>query len=145
MEIKDFAKQVHANAVAHGWWDGGQRNFGELIALCHSELSEALEEYRNGHEPTETYYSCHVPEEETEKIMHGKKSGVDGCPSVETGCNNQCAGHYGKIEGVPSELADVIIRVLDMCEHYGIDIEAALAEKHAYNKTRPFRHGGKRA
>ena len=30
-----------------------------------------------------------------------------------------------------------------MCGHYGIDLEAALIEKHEFNKTRPFRHGNK--
>jgi NTP pyrophosphatase (non-canonical NTP hydrolase) len=41
------AKMVHGNAVAHGWWDD-ERNDGELIALCHSELSEMLEALRGG-------------------------------------------------------------------------------------------------
>lgn len=41
-----FTKEVHENAVNHGWWDD-ERSFGELIALCHSELSEALEAIRN--------------------------------------------------------------------------------------------------
>lgn len=50
----------------------------------------------------------------------------------------------GKMEGVPSELADVVIRVMDLCEYYGIDLEAAIAEKHAFNVTRPFKHGGKK-
>lgn len=43
-----LADDIHQNAVAHGWWDGGERNFGEIVALCHSELSEALEERRSG-------------------------------------------------------------------------------------------------
>ena len=34
------------NAKQHGWWDE-DRTFGEVIALCHSELSEALEAYRD--------------------------------------------------------------------------------------------------
>lgn len=137
MEIKQFAKEVHENAVKHGWWDE-ERSFGDLIALVHSELSEALEEYRNGHKPDETYYSCKAPATESTNTEKFK-----GCPVCPAPCNNQCAGHFGKMEGIPSELADVIIRVLDMAEHYGIDIEAALTEKHAYNLTRPYKHGGK--
>jgi hypothetical protein len=35
--------------------------------------------------------------------------------------------------------------VFDTCQRYGIDLEAALQVKMAYNKTRPCRHGGKRA
>lgn len=50
----------------------------------------------------------------------------------------------GKPEGVPSELADVVIRIADMCGLYGIDLEKAIIEKAAYNRTRPFRHGGKK-
>lgn len=49
-----------------------------------------------------------------------------------------------KPEGVPVELADVVIRVLDFCEWAGIDLQAVMAEKHAYNLTREHRHGGKR-
>ena len=52
-------------------------------------------------------------------------------------------GEDGKPEGVPSELADVVIRILDYCGLHGIDIAKAVAEKIFYNHTRPKRHGGK--
>lgn len=48
-----------------------------------------------------------------------------------------------KPEGIPSELADVIIRALDTAYRWGIDIDDAVAEKLAYNATRGHRHGGK--
>ena len=110
MQLGELQKEIGKNAKEHGWWEE-ERSFGELIALCHSELSEALEEYRNGFAPTDTYYS-------------GPDSSL-------------------KPEGIPSELADVIIRILDMCDHYGIDMESMLIEKHEFNKTRPHKHGGK--
>ena len=52
---------VYKNAVEHGWWDE-PRAFSEIIALCHSELSEALEESRNGKKPNEIYYLNGKPE-----------------------------------------------------------------------------------
>lgn len=45
--------------------------------------------------------------------------------------------------GIPSELADIVIRVLDTCVFYGIDIGKVIIQKHEYNKSRPYRHGGK--
>lgn len=109
MTIKELQKDVHENAVKHGWWKTPPTE-GELLILIVSEVCEAFEEIRNGHEMTETYYT----------------------------------GKDNKMEGVPSELADVVIRVMDVCEHYGIDLEAAIIEKHNYNKTRPYKHGGKK-
>lgn len=47
----------------------------------------------------------------------------------------------GKPEGVPSELADVVIRAMDMANYFGIDLEAAMWEKMRFNKTRPYMHG----
>lgn len=49
----------------------------------------------------------------------------------------------GKPEGIPSELADVVIRVMDMCEFYGIDLWSIIEEKCEFNKTRPYKHGNK--
>lgn len=103
--LNELAKEIHDNAVAHGWWNN-ERPFSEVVALCHSELSEALEADRNG-EPPEWY--------------DGKKP-----------------------EGAAVEMADCIIRVLDWCAKESVDIDRIIRTKHEYNKTRPFKHGGKK-
>ena len=43
--VKNLIKECHSIAKDKGWWED-ERNDGELIALMHSELSEALEAMR---------------------------------------------------------------------------------------------------
>lgn len=50
----------------------------------------------------------------------------------------------GKPEGIPIELADAVIRILDVCARYKIDFDAAVRQKIEFNKTRPTKHGGKK-
>ena len=122
--LNEFAKEIHDNAREHGWWEE-ERKFPEIVALCHSELSEALEEYRDG--KPNVYVSAsleYLPVEERvlPRLLVGQKP-----------------------EGMAVEMADCIIRILDWCGKEGIDIEAILKAKHEYNKTRSYKHGGKKA
>ena len=48
-----------------------------------------------------------------------------------------------KPEGFPSELADVIIRIFDLCGYLGIDLEEAIRIKMKYNESRSIKHNGK--
>ena len=136
MNLTEFSKEVHQNAMDHGWWEK-EVTFGEVIALCHSELSEALQEYRDGM-PME-YRRCEFYRHQVSKIACEKEK----CSANLTG---GCDERYisDKPEGVAVELADCILRILDYCGKEGIDIERILLEKHDYNKGRPYRHGGKR-
>lgn len=53
--IKQLCEEAYENASAKGWHNG-QRSIGELIVLMHSELSEALEDTRNGHGFNDVWY-----------------------------------------------------------------------------------------
>ena len=46
--LNSYRDICHQTAVTKGWWSKDERRLPELIALCHSELSEALECYRDG-------------------------------------------------------------------------------------------------
>lgn len=54
------------------------------------------------------------------------------------------ADRRGDEENFAEELADVCIRIFDLCGAKDIDLETAIEKKMEYNKTRPFKHGGKR-
>lgn len=195
MNLNKFAREVHANAVAHGWWET-ERDSAEIIALIHSEWSEALEEYRVGRPMV--WYAVNA-----DCRMCGDRPVIYN-EICET--NNCDAGH--KPEGIAVELIDGCIRILDFAAHekvslkfgaieplqptlpkliadlhyyaskalddvgrsgkiisythipewlgaavyeafryiraQGLDPEKIMREKHEYNKTRPYRHGGKK-
>jgi hypothetical protein len=136
--LTDMVSEIHSTAVDKGWWEpqyvaveGGvsaevPRNFGEVLALIHSEVSEALEAYREGAPINQEAW-----EHPDGQICIGTK------PCSEDGLS--------KPVGVPSELADIFIRVADACGAWRIDLAAAVAHKVAFNKTRAYRHGEKLA
>ncbi len=55
------------------------------------------------------------------------------------------AARTGDLENFGEECADVLIRLADVCQALGIDLEAAVAKKMARNAERPPMHGGKLA
>lgn len=58
--INALVRDAHQNAIDKGWYEE-PRTFAELIALMHSELSEALEDYRAGRAINEIYYEGEKP------------------------------------------------------------------------------------
>lgn len=134
-ELNYYQAAVHRCAVDHGWWES-ERNFGEMIALMHSELSEALEAWRDGDIPTEIRYEYPGAEGGTTVLYQ-----PDFLYADDAGAHKE----LGKPVGVASEFADVIIRIFDTCEKLKIPLAEALVRKHQYNLTRPYRHGGKKA
>lgn len=57
---------------------------------------------------------------------------------------NPASDHVPDISGAEEELADAIIRIMDLAYAKGWNIPKALFLKMEYNKTRPYRHGGKK-
>jgi hypothetical protein len=117
MTIMELIAKAHDTAKSKGWWEGVDLShpdrFPALLALVHSEVSEALEAYRS-----------HLGIDEILFPHHDKNGNL--VP-----------------EGVAVELADVIIRIADLCGAYKIPLHTALQYKMDYNKTRSYKHGGK--
>ena len=115
MALNDLSTMATDNARAKGFtartMKARVKAIPEKLVLMHSEISEALEEYRDGHGPKEIYFNEAKPD---------------------------------KPEGIPIEIAALIIRALNLCGELDIDIGSAVKLKMKYNSTRPFKHGGKR-
>lgn len=111
MNLNQFAKEIHENAVAHGWWDE-PRPFDELCALMISELAEALEEARAGR-PMEWYW----------KDLGGIDGHAFGTGKVQKGHKDGC-----KPEGIAVEMADCAIRILDYLGSVDFNVERNVNE-----------------
>lgn len=109
MHLNDITKIAHAISKDKGFWDE-DRNYGEAIALMHSELSESIECLRDCHDPEFVY---------DEEDSNGEL----------------------KPNGFFIELADCIIRILDVCGRHHIDMESVILHKLNYNSTRAKKHG----
>jgi NTP pyrophosphatase (non-canonical NTP hydrolase) len=90
--------EVHKTAIEKGWWKK-DRDFLHLMALAHSEISEAVEAWR---------------EHRTD-------------------------------DAIVEELADTVIRLMDVAEHFEMNLADAIVKKHFINLKRPYRHGDKKA
>ena len=105
MNLAELQKEAHAIAQDQGWYDT-ESTFGEFIALIHSELSGALEAYR------ERGFDIWVEPRVVEKDPRP--------PAWERAAFTHDL--FSKPCGVASELAGVVIRVAGMAEHYGYDL-----------------------
>jgi NTP pyrophosphatase (non-canonical NTP hydrolase) len=123
-ELNTLTEEIRKLNISKGWRVNvtGAREgyeFPAYIALIHSEVSEALEAYRD-------------------KVWSATRCTCDPGPELQ---------HHPYCEqkpvGVGPELADVLIRVLDTADIWGIDIEYELRRVLAYGWTRPYQHGGK--
>jgi len=130
-QIQELQAEIRKLCTEKGWREGlpaNPRNPTEPFAqyvlpayldLAVSELTEVLEAYRD-------------------KVWTDTRCTCDPGPELQ---------HHPYCEqkpiGVGPELADALIRILDICDIWGIDIEYELKRVLAYGWTRPYKHGGR--
>jgi NTP pyrophosphatase (non-canonical NTP hydrolase) len=129
--ISELCKQSHQLAVEKGFWERNEnnslkkRNIPELLMLIVTELAEACEALRKN--KRQTY-------ELTTKTCHNLFTGK----LLKKELLNESIWQKDSFE---DEIADVFIRLGDMCEALGVDIEWQIKKKMEYNKNRPYKHG----
>ena len=134
--LNELRDKVYINAKNHGFYDNEKVNIPEKLMLIVSELGEAMEAYRNEHYSDISTFERHIDKKQIErykkiKYLNDKDDGFD--IMFES---------YIK-DGMQDEIADTIIRLLDLCGYMNIDIDKHIELKMKYNESRPYKHGKK--
>ncbi len=121
--INNLAEQIFDWACEKGWWDSYPQTRHQtgkrLIQLNADQIASKL-------------MLATSELAEALEVIRNPDASLTGIEMVG-----------GKPEGFGIELADCIIRILDLSAALDIDIGHCIAVKMGYNQTRPYRHGGK--
>lgn len=118
--LLELQRDIHELACEKGWWDDYDRDDEGRLKLTTDQVISKI---------------ALIHAELSEAVEEARKS-----PNY-----SEIYYESEKPEGFAVELADALIRTLDLCEGLGVDAARFVRIKHEYNKTRPRRHGGKLA
>jgi hypothetical protein len=132
--FQNVQRNVHQNSKDKGFWEGPENaNVPTKLMLIVSELAEAMEEHRNYEEGSKLF----------KEIRYGYVND-EGIVQFEQKRDKETGKALLKPEGFAIEMADAVIRIMDLCEHLGIDLADAIMIKADYNRGREKMHGGKK-
>lgn len=131
LTINQMVRRAHQNSYDKGWWDA-QKLPPEEIQDPHASCLD--------HRAVEAT----IPEK-LMLIVTEAAEAMECYRDPDHAPTEAWTGEGGKPEGLPAELADIVIRIGDLCGALGIDLEVAVLAKMAHNERRAHRHGGKRA
>ena len=120
-------------AKSKGFWEG-ERNKSELLMLVVSELAEALEALRKDH---------YADQAVVESLSHDIELDRTDEEFMLKAINWKTSFEQGVKSSFEDEIADVAIRLFDLCGGLGVDLEKHIEMKMKYNSMRGYKHGKK--
>lgn len=127
--MNELVKTIHEIAVKHGFYDN-KREIGTLLMLCVSELSEALEADRKDRR-------ARLDSFQRKQKFRNPDSEIPEERSFQADFEIYIKDTF------EDEIADAVIRLLDLCAYQDINIEKHIELKMRYNAMRPHKHGKK--
>lgn len=129
--MKNYIEKAHAVAKEKGFWET-DRNVSEMLMLIVSELAEAQEALRKIH------YADPFASSDLERDLELDKTDEEFLLKTLTWKKKfeDCVK-----SSFEDELADVAIRLFDLCGGLGIDLEKHIELKMKYNSLRGYKHG----
>jgi NTP pyrophosphatase (non-canonical NTP hydrolase) len=131
--MKKLISQAHGTAKANGFWDT-ERNKPEMLMLIVSEAAEALEALRK---------DDYADQAVVESLVHDLELDRTDEEFMLKAINWKTAFEQGVKSSFEDELADVAIRLFDLCGGLNIDLEKHIEMKMKYNSMRGYKHGKK--
>lgn len=123
--LNEASTQIFQNNKAKGFWDN-ERNVGELLMLVTSELGEAMEAHRK---------NKFAKPIQIDNLIEGGYTWEDSPISFASHFQDEIKDTF------EDEIADSVIRLLDLSAGLGIDLEKHILQKVKFNETRPKLHG----
>jgi len=140
--ITDLAKEAYEASREKGWYAETDairavRKAGQRITGLGDLFTKFIDRHTVNDVPVFTKLSLvHTEVSEAIQLLRGL---APGDPRITTDVIEN-----DKLVGLPSELADIIIRTLELAAALDIDIGEAIRRKMVWNSSRSFRHGDKR-
>jgi NTP pyrophosphatase (non-canonical NTP hydrolase) len=119
MDIDLLMHRAHTNSVNHGFWEDHE-NMIRLLEASDVETEK---------------YTVDIKLSKIALIMSELGEAVEG---VRKPCQDPSCTLYTSEE---IEMADVIIRICDYAERFGLRLAEAVEAKMEYNRSRPYKHG----
>lgn len=144
--LNQLRDEIHANAREKGFYDNPKET-GTLLMLIVSELAEALEADRE-YAYCRDFNGYKKYKKEEFELKHKQETDVNYMPKSPLLIKSSNEIEIDAFEiyvknTLEDELADTIIRTLDLCGYLNIDIERHVDMKMKYNKLREKKHGKK--
>lgn len=117
MNIKELIKEAHENAVKHGFWEDWR-------------FIKMYEEFMDTNK-------LNIPSNIDKNNAIGNRLMLIVSELGEA----QEGLRHNDMDNFKEELADVAIRLGDLCGGLEIDLEAEIEKKMQKNKDRPYKHG----
>lgn len=145
--LNEASQKIHEANKEKGFYDKPME-IGTLLMLIVSELSEALEANRKktGEKVDFRYFNIRLKEVKDSLALPFNSDAlpIDALDSVQAKIDNEaystCFECYIK-DSFEDEIADAMIRLLDLCGYLNINIEKHIELKLKYNEMRAYKHG----
>jgi NTP pyrophosphatase (non-canonical NTP hydrolase) len=138
MAIKKLLRTAHQNAIDKGFWEDENFNVSEKLMLIVSELGEAQEADRK-----DRYADLEKFKLEKKALIEKSKHSEVENPELSEAVIFQIVFQSLIKDTFEDELADVAIRIFDLCGKMDINLEQHILLKMRYNSMRPHKHGKK--